>query len=309
MELIQSVATLAPAPYAVAVSGGADSVALLHALHHHRPDLPLHVAHLDHQLRGAASDEDAAFVKSLCVRWDIPATILRRSDIELGIKGLPANPSARYRALRHELFRRVVVANALSGVLLAHHADDQAETIFHRLLRRSSPAGLGGMAARVELAGTVLLRPLLGVTRAQIRAYLDQHHQPWREDASNQSEDYLRNRIRRVLTRHEPLRSPLLEVGISMERLQAWVMSHAPRLAERFWSDNVATMPLLLAQQALRQWLRDRGCPAEEITPDVVQRLLILITDAASPPRQDFPGPITIHRKRGWISAGEKPRE
>ena len=85
---------------------------------------------------------------------------------------LPKNLSARYRAIRIELFRRVVAHENLLGVILAHQADDQAETIFLRLLRGSGPAGLAGMSPRRQISGLTMLRPLLNVRRSELREFL-----------------------------------------------------------------------------------------------------------------------------------------
>src|SRR5213075_1980483 len=109
-----------------------------------RPDVGVHVVHLNHQLRGEESEGDAIFVEQLAKRLSVPVTVARRSEIEPMLAKRPANKSALYRAVRFELFKKVVKENGLHGVLLAHQKDDQAETIFHRLLRRSGAAGLGG---------------------------------------------------------------------------------------------------------------------------------------------------------------------
>src|SRR5512133_2495346 len=119
LRLVQAVAHIPAGGWAVGVSGGADSVALLSLLRR-RIDLSLQVVHLDHQTRGQASTDDAAFVEQLSRAWNLPATLARRSEIEAGLTELPANPSARYRALRLELFRRVVGRGGLQGVILAH---------------------------------------------------------------------------------------------------------------------------------------------------------------------------------------------
>ncbi len=178
-----------PGRWAVAVSGGADSVALLLLLHDRR-ELFLHVVHLDHQTRGQASADDARFVFDLATRLSLSATIARRDEIEPNMSSLPKNPSARYRAVRIELFRRVVDAENLLGVILAHQADDQAETIFLRLLRGSGPAGLAGMSPRRQIGGLTILRPLLETRRSDLREFLAARPQEWREDASNQSDRY-----------------------------------------------------------------------------------------------------------------------
>src|SRR5205823_2363659 len=126
----------------------------------------------DHQTRGEASTGDAAFVRDLAGRWGLPCTITTRAEIEPGVGDLPSNPSSRYRTLRLALFQRVVQQHSLAGVILAHHADDQAETVLGRLLRGSGFSGLAGMSTRTTLSGLTILRPLLDITRASLRTCL-----------------------------------------------------------------------------------------------------------------------------------------
>jgi tRNA(Ile)-lysidine synthase len=284
----------------VGVSGGADSVALL-ALLRTRADLALHVVHLDHQLRGDASTADAQFVQDLANHWNLPCTVARRDEIEPQIPDLPANPSARYRRLRLALFADVARAHALSGVVLAHHADDQAETVLHRLLRSSGPMGLAGMRVTGTIAGLTILRPLLGVRRARLRDYLRATGQPWRDDASNTSPAYQRNRLRHALSRAPRLADALIELGTTCGALRNWVNEIAPQLESRFAAAQLADLPTLLARASASRWLRERGAPADELTPDVLDRLVAMASDAASPPRQHFPARLLVRRRAGVI--------
>src|SRR5690348_3799753 len=121
--VVKAIAAVPPGPWAVSVSGGADCVALL-ALVQRRVDVQPHVVHLDHETREGASGADARFVAELCGAWGITCTVARRTGIEVEIAGLPGNLSARFRAVRLELYRRVCEAERLQGVVLAHHADD-----------------------------------------------------------------------------------------------------------------------------------------------------------------------------------------
>ncbi len=296
-EAIESVPAGA---WGVGVSGGADSVALLSLLRS-RADLKLHVLHLDHETRGEDSTADAAFVMELMDRWRVDGSIARRSLIEKGMTDLPANRSARFRAARLEFFHREVRARGLSGVLLAHHADDHAETIFHRLSRGSGVMGLAGMSPRTTIGGLTILRPLLGVRRAALRAYLQSIDQPWREDSSNTSNRYLRNRIRRVLDANESLHLPLIELASTCRALRSWARASAPKLEETFQVQVLQILPEILASESARLWLAARGVPKGEITPDVIARLLEMANDAASPPRQHFPGRLLVWRRRGMI--------
>ncbi len=286
--------------WAVGVSGGADSVGLLLLLRQ-RADLALHVVHLDHETRGAESAGDAGFVLELSRRWNLPCT-LRRSELEPAMPELPANLSARYRAVRVALFKRVVRENNLAGVILAHHADDQAETVLHRLLRGSGFAGLGAMSPRTLLGELVVLRPLLGVRGAALREFLRRQNQPWREDASNVSSKYFRNRLRRVLTDQPTLGEELLRLAQACAALGRWTASSAPKLDATFPAAALTDLPPILAAESARRWLRERGVPAEELIPEVVQRLATMARDAASPARQHFPGRVLVRRQGGRFS-------
>ena len=287
-----------PGAWAVGVSGGADSIALLSLLRT-RDDLRLTVAHLDHETRAGASTEDAAFVRELCDRWRLPCVISTFSSIEPRLPQWPRNASDRWRVARLSLYEHVVTANDLQGVILAHHADDQAETVFHRLLRGSGAAGLGGMAPRTTLKGLVVLRPLLRVGRDALRDYLVSQGQPWREDASNASPRYARNRIRQLLAARPRLVQPLLDLGNDCRALTDRLDAQAPRLGERFGAAEVAALPLPVARRALLWWLWERS--GQPVEPASIERLLEMALDAASPPRQHFSGGVLVCRRRGEI--------
>lgn len=289
--------------WAVAVSGGADSVALLRLLHG-RGDLSLHVVHLDHQTRGEASAGDAAFVRRLAAELGVPCTIALRADVEQHGHAVLPNPSARYRAARIELFRRVVAEHGLEGVILAHHADDQAETVLQRLIRGSGPAGLVGMSSRTQMGDLIMLRPLLGVRRGPLREYLQLIGQGWREDASNASDDYLRNRLRKWLAAEPGLHETLLSLCEACRALGGWARRAAPRLEPTFAAERLAGLPDVLAHDAARQWLIARGAPPEELSEAVLDRLVEMARDAASPPRAHFPGAVLVRRSHGSITAG-----
>jgi tRNA(Ile)-lysidine synthetase-like protein len=291
-------------PWAVGVSGGADSIALLSLLRAH-PNVRPHVVHLDHQLRGEASAADARFGRDLAARWGVPSTVVTRASLEPRLGDLPANPSARYRALRLALFREVVGTHKLAGVLLAHHADDQAETVLARLLRGSGYAGLCGMAERTNLAGLVILRPLLQVRREALRQHLTAESQPWREDASNASDRYQRNRLRRLLRDHPSLTEDLLRLADACRSLRNWVRRASPTLDATFPADRLRNLPSILAKESARTWLIARGVPAGELdrSPAAVDRLLEMSRDSASPARLHFPGRILVTRKAGVLSS------
>ena len=167
-----------------AVSGGADSVALLFALYLLAPKLQITVkaAHFNHGLRGEESDRDENFVRELCARYEIPLFV-GCGNIKAGKKGL----EAAAREARYAFFR------TLSGkIATAHTADDNAETVLMHLLRGSGLKGLGGIT---PVRGN-LIRPMLCITRQDVLSFLEEYHLAFVRDSSNDSDDFLRNRLR-----------------------------------------------------------------------------------------------------------------
>lgn len=181
----------------VAVSGGADSIATLCALHKLRDELgiSLHVAHLNHGFRGEAAAQDAEFVARLCTELSLPFH-LREVDIPgiLATRGGSAQSVSRRERLR--FFHDIALREDISVVALGHHADDQAETILLHLIRGSSYTGLAGMATSIVLEGLRMVRPLLGISRDRIMDYLEETGRAYRTDASNFKDDYTRNLLR-----------------------------------------------------------------------------------------------------------------
>jgi len=191
----------------VGVSGGADSVSLLHLLLRcaHSWQLAVHVAHLDHNVR-ATSAQDAAWVQKLAADWDVPFHTRRLTSSE--ISEADNNLEAGLRRLRYGFFADVAASLAGSDqpeptVAVAHTADDQAETILMHMLRGSGLAGLTGMKHHTSLpvdhegkAAIRLVRPLLDVRHTQILQYLHAHNLDWREDATNRNLTFARNRLR-----------------------------------------------------------------------------------------------------------------
>ncbi|MDP2997359.1 MAG: tRNA lysidine(34) synthetase TilS [Bryobacterales bacterium] len=180
-------------PVGVAVSGGADSVCLLHVLAELAPRwaLKLRVLHLDHRLRGEESREDAGFVAGLAARLGLPFE-LRELDVGLAADNL----EQAARRARRDFFLEAISAGRVQRVALGHTRDDQAETVLYRFLRGSGTAGLAGMRP-VTREG--LVRPLLGATRAEVEEYLRSKGIGWREDSSNRDLRFRRNRIRHQL--------------------------------------------------------------------------------------------------------------
>lgn len=180
----------------VALSGGADSTALLDLLVRlFSYNLHLIAAHLNHSLRGVESDADEEFCRTLATGYGIPFET-RRVDVKALANAEGLNLEDAGRRTRIEFFDELCGKYGAAAVTLAHHADDQAETVLMRLLRGSGMTGLTGMALR-NARGYV--RPLLDITRAEIEQYLRERGLNWREDASNSDTTFLRSRVRRLL--------------------------------------------------------------------------------------------------------------
>jgi tRNA(Ile)-lysidine synthase len=183
----------------IAVSGGADSTALLNALVRiHRRD-GLLAAHLNHLLRGEESDEDEKFVIGLAARLKLDC-VIERIDVAGEARARRANLEAIARRLRYDFLRRVAESRKCEAVLTAHTQDDQVETIVMRLLRGAGPDGLRGIHQVRRITGTVrLIRPMLDITRDEVIEHCRQHDIAFRTDSSNLLASLTRNRVRHEL--------------------------------------------------------------------------------------------------------------
>ncbi len=177
----------------VAVSGGADSVSLLRLLESLRQPLGINllVLHLNHQLRGEASDEDEEFVARLAKEFDLEM-VCRRAQVHAYAEKERLNLEEAGRRLRAKFFESLTGSGRVDRIAVGHTADDQAETVLARLLRGSGTKGLAGIHPVVGR----IVRPLLEVRRAELRTYLAALGQKWREDPTNLDTRRLRNRIR-----------------------------------------------------------------------------------------------------------------
>jgi tRNA(Ile)-lysidine synthase len=202
-----------------AVSGGADSVALLLLLHaanalpRHALGVGLSAVHVHHGLRGDEADADLEFVRELCARLAVPLHVAHASVPEriaqARAAGAPETIEEAARNLRYEVFRGLIVDGRADRILTAHTLDDQAETVLMKLLRGAWTEGLSGIHPLVEVQGAEgreagaarrgVVRPLLRVRRVELEEYLRSSNQPWRTDSSNADEAFTRNRLRHTL--------------------------------------------------------------------------------------------------------------
>lgn len=292
-EFIRRYSLIAPGDRVVcAVSGGADSVALLFALYllRERLGITLEAAHFNHCLRGQESDGDEAFVRQLCGRYEIPLH-LGSGQIVPGKKGLEAAArEARYAFLR-----------GLPGkIATAHTADDNAETVLQHLVRGTGLKGLGGIA---PVNGNVI-RPMLTVTRREVEAFLEEYALPHREDSTNSTDLFLRNRIRRNVM---PL---LLQENPSLAETMS-AMALGLREDEGFLSQmtgqalppvpTLREMHPALRARALERFLKENGVPEPEKRHITLAEKLVFSGKPSA--RADFPGGVIIARRYDTLEA------
>jgi tRNA(Ile)-lysidine synthase len=188
----------------VAISGGADSVALLLTLHaanaasREALGVGLSAVHVHHGLRGAEADADQYFVEALCTRLDIPLH-LHHASVSTRVRQTSETIEEAARAIRYDFFSTLIAGNRADTILTAHTLDDQAETVLMKLLRGAWTEGLSAIHPIVTLAKGKILRPFLATRRIDIEAFLNSIHQPWRSDSTNSDTAFTRNRIRHEL--------------------------------------------------------------------------------------------------------------
>ncbi|MFT4050433.1 MAG: tRNA lysidine(34) synthetase TilS [Solirubrobacterales bacterium] len=242
------------------VSGGGDSTALLLALRAISGPRNLRALHLNYGLRGEASDADEAFCRALCERVSVPLTVRRAPEREGG------NLQDWARALRYaaaEELARELGDDAV--IVVAHNADDQAETVLYRLFASPGRRALRGISER---RGRVV-RPLLGLRRAELRAWLGDQGESWREDASNDDPRFARVRARRLLADAEALHpaavANLLQTAEDLREEGDELMAVVDGLTARLTTedgaldlDGLADLPPALGGAVLRRYVEER---------------------------------------------------
>lgn len=306
-QLIPKMLPMPPLPLLAGISGGADSVALFHllCLLREKQGLRFEVIHVNHGLRGAASDGDEAFVRELCVSCNVPFTACR-PDLR-GRRDENTSRTARYACFRERL-----EACGAGALVLAHHRDDQTETFLLHLLRGAGAEGLAGMQPDAEVFGIRVLRPLLELSRAELRDALSADGLTWREDASNGDAAYARN----------ALRSDFLP---AMERLFPGAGEHIAHAASALAVDSSwlearaaeavrtrAEGPLFRVRgfdsgdavliRALRRWWQ-MNCPAlrKEHSLSYAQSVALLDLAGGRTDRVNLPCGVTAVRTPSWL--------
>ena len=287
LEFIRRYGLISPGDRVIcAVSGGADSVALLFAMYllRERLDITLEAAHFNHRLRGEESDADEAFVKELCGRYDIPLH-LGSGRILPGKKGLEAAArEARYAFLR-----------SLPGkIATAHTADDNAETVLLHLVRGTGLKGLGGIS---PMNGNVI-RPMLTITRREVEAFLSEYALPHREDSTNATDLFLRNRIRRnvmplLLQENPSLAENLSDMALGLREDEDYLSRMAGETLPGVAA--LREMHPALRARALERFLKENGVSEPEKRHIALLEQLVFSDKPSA--RADLPGGITVTRR------------
>lgn len=262
------------------------------------------VCHLDHGLRGAASRADAALVRRTAARLGLPFETARADTAAFAAQhGLSLELAAR--EMRQAFFEICARKHRCRRLLLAHHADDQIETILFNFLRGTGAAGLAGMKSPSLTGKTTVFRPLLGVSRDEIAAFVKARKIPFREDASNASPAHTRNRVRHQLipaiesALGPRFRRAILRTATILESENALLESLTPDPADDLSCAVLRALPLALQRRLVLRWLKKQAIVEPGFTE--VERVLSLLEGAAGPAKVNLPGGRHARRTRGRI--------
>jgi len=274
--------------YIVAVSGGVDSVVLLHKmLSHKSPDNPnapkFIVAHFDHGIRDD-STLDAEFVRLLAEKHDL--------EFELGNGKLgPGASEAAARDARYEFLRTVAKKHDASMIVTAHHQDDVLETMIINMVRGTGPRGLGPMSSSIDI-----LRPLLNSTKQELIQYANDNELEWREDPSNSDEKYLRNYIRANVTpKLGDKRGELLNINKKVSELyhdidtRISILLPKKNMLSRAW---FVALPYAVQKELMRAWLV--RCGVSDIDSKLIERCTIASKTLSAGKKIDVSGELWL---------------
>ena len=298
----------------VAVSGGADSVCLLHVLVELAPrwDLRLSVLHLDHGLRGEESRQDAEFVRGLAVRLGLPLSLR-----ETAVAQSADNLEQAARQARLDFFRETIASGAAKRVATGHTRSDQAETVLFRFLRGSGTAGLAGIR---PVTSEGIVRPLIEVERWEVRQFLLDRGIAYREDSTNASLQFARNRIRRELL-PQIAREWNPAIGETLANTadwalaeEAWWDAEIDRLAAQHFTatdnavvlraDALATLPLAVARRLVRRAMEVVKGDLRGIDFGHIAAVMDLARSMEGHGRLQAPG-LDIFRSFEWLRFGQ----
>jgi len=288
--------------YLVGVSGGCDSMVLLHALRE-RSFKNLVVCHFNHGLRLREAHHEASLVARAA---QAAGATFEYGEADTAVHARLERISIEMAArdLRFRFFQTCAVAHRCQRIFLAHHADDQVETILLNLFRGTGLAGLVGMRAQSRIGRLGILRPFLALPRETIHAYAEQQHIAFAEDASNSSRDYTRNRIRHDLMPHIKAIFPAATVallrlaGIARDE-EDYLAAATPVFEETISVAQLRALPSALRARAVLGWLRARDI--RDLGFAETAAVLSLLDIAKGPAKINLPAARHVRRSRGKI--------
>jgi len=296
------------ARYLIGVSGGRDSIALLHWLVN-LGYKKLIVCHLNHQLRGRSSDADARFVEKLAKKYNV--------DFELGAANVRALARKKKMSLetaareaRYSFFSRAAKRRRCHKIFLAHHADDLVETFLLNLIRGAGLTGLAGMrdvsSRHIDGVDLTIVRPLLSIWRSDIDKYVRECHLRFREDATNKNLAPTRNRIRnRIIPYLEKLlgrniRQNIWRTAIIAAEEEKWLDNHVPNSTNADLSlPKLCALPVALQRRSILKWLRAQNI--SDVGFDVVELVRSLLDRNVQAAKVNLPHDRHARRRAGTI--------
>jgi tRNA(Ile)-lysidine synthase len=298
------------ARYLIGVSGGRDSVALLHWLVECGYS-KLIVCHLNHRLRGRSSRADAIFVQKLAAKYAVDLALGAIDVRALAVRTKQSIETAA-RDARYKFFAQVAKRRRCRTIFLGHHADDLVETFLINLFRGAGPGGLSAMRGvsvrKIDNVKLQIVRPLLGVSREQIDDYVREHRLKFREDASNKNLAPLRNRIRhRIIPEIEK------QLGRNVRgtiRRAATIAAEEENFFEALLPDKLSkltalavkplrAMPIAVQRRMLHEWLRARDVP--DLSFDLIERVRALLDLSNRAAKTNLPQDRHVRRRAGQI--------
>ncbi|MDF1861766.1 MAG: tRNA lysidine(34) synthetase TilS [Verrucomicrobiales bacterium] len=297
-------------PGIIAVSGGRDSMVLLHALHT-AGFKELAVCHVNHGLRGEVSQRDEEFVREVADELGRPCFV-DRVDVSSFARTSKQSIEAAARELRYRALTGFAAKLGTRKILLGHHSDDQVETVLINFFRGSGTRGLSGMQVvsnrKIEGSEWQLIRPFLPLPRAVIDQYVEEGKIPFREDASNREDFALRNRIRKRLVPileevfERDVRPSVLRTAELSRRMEEWAREAVGDLPEKEGGLEVAALRDLPASQRERlllTWLRTSGVP--DCGFEEVDRISGILLSDTNPSKVNLPGNHHVRRRAGIL--------
>jgi tRNA(Ile)-lysidine synthase len=296
------------ARYLIGVSGGRDSIALLHWL----IDLgykKLIVCHLNHQLRGRSSDADARFVEELAAKYRVDFE-LGAANVRVLAKKKKMSMETAAREARYSFFAKAAKRHGCRTIFLAHHADDLVETFFINLFRGAGSAGLVAIressTRRIDDIELTIVRPFLPVWRKEIDSYVREHRLRFREDASNKNLDPLRNRLRhrvipyleKVLGRN--IRPTIWRAAAIAVEEENWIDAQLPDSSDAELSvPQLRALSVALQRRTILKWLRAKDI--SEVGFDVIEHVRSLADRDAAVAKVNLPRDRHARRRAGRI--------